>query len=898
MDTGFLGLRAGGGRGDGGPACSASCGCVPGYRQTVDLFERGPHLATLRAACAEAVGGHGGVVLVEGEPGIGKTSLVSRFAQELGGVARVLWGGCDDLSIPRPFAPLADITGEVSTDLVNELLGGSRPDEVRRLVLAELAGTEPTVLVLEDVHWADAATLDLVMGMGRRIAALPALLVLTYRGGEVAAGHPLWRTLAALSGGGARNLVLAPLSREAVAAMVGEEVDRVFAMTGGNPFFVAQLAASAPDALPPSVSNAVLGRASRLPEGSRQLLELVSMVPSQVAPELLDRVVPGWAQAAEEPERRGLLTVGPRHVRFRHELVRAAIRSSVPVARRRELHARVLQALLDASADAAEIVHHAEEAGELDAVAEYAPIAARRATALGAHREAYAHFRRATEFADRWDAADRARLHEELAESAYAVDRLSEALPELEQALDLYRGLEDRGAVARCLRRRSRFHWYAGEGSRAREDAGAAVKTAESLDDGSELARACAAVAQLAMLAADLPDARRWGDRAVALAERCGDHRTRAHALVTLGDNHAIEDPDDWLPLLAAHETADRLGERHEAARALVGLVDVNFCWVQPALAQEFNQRGLAYSREYQVDTLLAFQTAMEAWLQARRGEWAEASRNATAEAARGSTLTQLLAELVLAELAVRRGDPEAAAMLDRVRDRAERSDEIQWVGPVVELEVEQAVLHDLPMPRARLEHAHRVAGGGWGRDGWAGPRLTGWAALAGVDLPPVPRSPVPHAAMARRDWAGAAAVYAEVGWAYDQALMLSLVDDAASLGEALSIARRLGANPLAARVQRRMRALGLRVRRGPQRATRSNAAGLTARELEVLCLVAEGLTNAEIADRLTMSPRTAERHVSAVLGKLGVDRRRHAVRRAAGLGLLDDPGTPTTGAR
>jgi DNA-binding CsgD family transcriptional regulator/tetratricopeptide (TPR) repeat protein len=857
----------------------------------VELLEREPELAALRAAYIEAAAGRGGVVLVEGEPGIGKTSLVTCFVENVAAEARVLWGGCDDLSIPRPFAPLVDLSGEVSTDLADELRGGARPEEVRRLVIRELSGPAPTVLVLEDLHWADAASLDLVMVVGRRIAALPALMVLTYRGGEVAPDHPLWRTLAALSGGGGRQLVLAPLSREAVGALVGEEVDRVFVMTGGNPFFVAELAASAPDALPPSVSNAVLGRASRLPEESRRLLELVSMVPSHVAPALLDRLAPGWAEAAEEPERRRLLSVGPHQVRFRHELVRTSIRSSVPVARRRELHARILRALLDTGADSADIVHHAEGAGDLDMVAVHAPAAGRRAAALGAHRQAYAHFRRAAEFAGRWDAFEQALLHEELADSAYAVDRLAEALPEIDQALTLYRRLGDRESVARCLRRRSRFHWYAGDGARAREDAEAAVETAESLDDSPEVARASGAVAQLAMLAADLSEARRWGDRAATLAERFGDHGTRAHALVTLSVTRTLADHDDWAPLLAAHETADRWGERHEAARALVDLVDVTFSWVRPALAQDFNQRALSYCREHQVDTLLAFETAMQAWLQARRGEWAAASRTAAAEAAHGSTVTQLLAGLVLAELALRRGDPNAAVHLDRMRDLAERSEEIQWVGPVVELEVERALLHDLPVPRARLEHAHRLAGHGWGAQGWAGPRLTGWAALAGVDLPRVRRQPAPHAAMARRDWVGAAAAFAEVGWAYDQALMLSLVDDEAALGEALSIARRLGAQPLAARVQRRMRALGLRVRRGPQRATRANAAGLTARELEVLHLLAEGLTNAEIADRLTLSPRTAERHVSAVLGKFGVEGRRQAVRRAAGLGLLHDPG-------
>lgn len=861
-----------------------------GYRRSVDLLEREPHLASLHAAYAEAAAGRGGAVLVEGEPGTGKTTLVSTFTRGMEGRARVLWGSCDDLSIPRPFAPLAELASVVSPALSEELRGGSRPDEVRRLVTQELTGPVPTVLVLEDLHWADVATLDLLTFLGRRIAGLPALLVLTYRLGEVAEDHPLWRTLAALSASHVRQLVLAPLSLEAVRDMVGADAERIYAMTGGNPFFVAELAASASDALPPSISNAVLGRVARLSEPSRRLLELLSISPSQVAPTVLDALLPEWSKAAEEPERRSLLSVGPRRVGFRHELARVAVRSRVPVARRRELHARFLRVLIEADAEAADVVHHAEGAGDLDVVATYSLTAARRAVALGANREAYAHFRRAADFSEGRGPLERARFHEELALSAYAVDRLPEAFPELERALELYGTLGDREAVARCLRRRSRFNWYAGDGTRAREDARAAVRTAESLGASPELARGCATIAQLAMLSADQPEARRWGRRAVDLAERSGDGNTRAHALVTLGVSDIIEDPDDWVPLLAAHETADRLGEWHEAARALVGLADAHFCWVQPALAETFNERGLAYCREHQVDTLLAFLSAMAAWHRARRGDWATASTLASAEAARGSTVTQLLAELVLAEVAVRAGHPDAQARLERVGDLAERSGEIQWVGPVVELEVEEALLRDVPMPRERVEHAYRVAGRGWAMDGWAGPRLSGWAALAGVDVPPVPRQSRPHGAMVRQDWPSAAAGYADAGWPYDQALMLSLLDDEAALMQALSIARRLGARPLALRVQRRMRALGLRVRRGPQRAARANAAGLTSRELEVLHLLSGGLTNAEIADQLTLSPRTAERHVSAVLGKLGVAGRKQAVRRAAELRLLQEP--------
>jgi DNA-binding NarL/FixJ family response regulator len=134
--------------------------------------------------------------------------------------------------------------------------------------------------------------------------------------------------------------------------------------------------------------------------------------------------------------------------------------------------------------------------------------------------------------------------------------------------------------------------------------------------------------------------------------------------------------------------------------------------------------------------------------------------------------------------------------------------------------------------------------------------------------------------------WQRAAFDFGEVGWTYDRALMLSLLDDEASLVEAIEIARRLGAEPLTKRIAGRMRELAIRVPHAPRETTRINPAGLTARQLEVLTLVVEGLTNAEIADRLVVSQRTAEHHVAAVLTKLGVKTRRAAARRASEFGL------------
>ena len=219
----------------------------------------------------------------------------------------MLWGACDDLSIPRPLGPFRDLAGDVAPALASALAAGAAPHEIQSLLIAELG--ESTVLVLEDLHWADDATLDVITVLGRRIGTLPALLVLTLRGGEVPPAHPLHAVLGAVAGTSA-FIELDPLSPGAVASLAGDDGE-LYALTGGNPFYVSELLAASASELPPSVGNAVLGRAARLDDAARRLVELVSVVPHRVSTGVLDAVMPDWATAAEQPERRQLLEVGP-----------------------------------------------------------------------------------------------------------------------------------------------------------------------------------------------------------------------------------------------------------------------------------------------------------------------------------------------------------------------------------------------------------------------------------------------------------------------------------------------------------------------------------------------------------------------------------------------------------
>jgi DNA-binding CsgD family transcriptional regulator len=853
----------------------------------MQLLEREDALRALADAYGSAERGDGAVVVVSGEPGIGKTSLVNSFVASLGAESNVLLGTCDDLVIARPLGPFSDLVGSVSAPLEEAILGGAPPQELHPLLIAELSPrSRPTVLVLEDIHWADEATLDAVTFLARRLGSLHALLILTLRSGEVAPEHPLHSLLGDVAAANASFVELAPLTEDAVAVLAGADCAGVFAATAGNPFYVTELVSRCElDCVPPSVTHAVLGRTSRLDEHARRLVELIAVVPRRVPTSLLDRVFPEWPYAAAEAERRHLLDVGPRYVSFRHELARAAVHAAIPAAVRRRLHADILEGLLAMRAEPAEIVHHAEAAGEESIVAEHALAAARRAAWLGSKREAHAHYRRALDFLDRLPPVNRAAVLEEAGETAYHRNKLPEAFAAYEQAREIWRELDRPEAVGRCTRVLSRLHWFAGDGSRARRLAAEAIEILEPLGDSSELGCAFAGEAQLQMVAGELAKSREWAHRALGLAERVpGSEQTRVHALVTLATCEVSSDPTNIEPLREARRLADAIEDWSEAARATGNLGHILLGWGLAHEAAPYVDDAVAHASEHEVRNMQSYAEVTRAWSRLRAGAWDDAERTARAEAEDGSSVSTLLARTVLAELAVRRGDADVDERLRRLDADAERAGDLQRVAPVLELWTERALLDG---GRPRLERLRELVDSS-PEEGRAAVRLFAAAAVAGIDVSAdgLPESS-PFTLVARRDWAAAADAFGAAGWDYDRALMLTHVGGAEALREALETARRLGAEPLARYATRRLRELGARVPRGPYRAARENRAGLTARQIEVLGLVVDGRTNAEIADELVVSLRTAEHHVAAVLAKLGASSRREAARRADDLGLV-----------
>ncbi|WP_343944829.1 AAA family ATPase, partial [Pseudonocardia zijingensis] len=321
------------------------------------LLERDEALADLHAALGSARRGQGRVALVSGGAGLGKTSVVRAFLAGLDAGVAVREGACDDLLTPRPLGPIHDLSRQAGPALARALAG----DDVHAVftaLLDELAGGAVTVVVVEDVHWADDASLDALAFVARRIERLPALLLLTYRDDDVPAEAPLHRVLGGLRAPSAVRIALAPLSPDAVVQLAGQEEAgrRLYASTGGNPFFVTELLAAEHEGTPASVSHAVMARVARLPRPTRELLDLLAVVPARTEAALLDGLCPGWPERAAIAEERGVVGWQGGGLAFRHELARRAVEEALPASRARGLHARVLAALQAAGADPARLV--------------------------------------------------------------------------------------------------------------------------------------------------------------------------------------------------------------------------------------------------------------------------------------------------------------------------------------------------------------------------------------------------------------------------------------------------------------------------------------------------------------------------------------------------------------
>ncbi len=861
-----------------------------------ELLERDDELAALLGRL-EAVKAErsGRLVLIGGEAGVGKTSLLRRFCAEQPST-RLLWGACDALFTPRPLGPLLDIARLTGGEL-ERLVAEGKPHQVAMALIEELAAGAPAIVVLEDIHWADEATLDVVGITGRRLESVPALVLATYRDEELDAKHPLRLVLGDLATVSfVERARLEPLSPGAVAQLArpyGVDPDQLYRVTGGNPFFVTEtLAAGNEPLLPSTVRDAVLARTARLGTSARELLEAVAVAPPQAELWLLETIAPDTLAQLDECLASGMLDARPDAVAFRHELARLAVEGSLAPNRRAALHKLVLAALAEPPIglpDLARLAHHAEAAGDADAVLRFAPAAAERAASLGAHREAAAHYARALRFGERLPPEEQAALLERRSYECYVTDQGPDAIDAIERAIDHYRALGDTAREGAALAVLARRVWCSGVGD-AESVTHRAIEVLEQLPPSRELAVAYGTASSVAMNCENAAETLSWETKAFELAERFDDLESLVYVLNNSGTMDALRSvPGGFEKLERSLALAEEAGLEDHVGRAFIHIAWAIMRTRRYDLLGRI-EAGIDWCTEHGLDLWRLYLLAYRGRIDLDRGRWEEAADAASFVLThrRTAVLLKILALSVLGLVRARRGDPDYRRLLDEALELTGSADELQHLAPVATARGEVAWLEGdveavVRETQTCLELALR-------RDApWVTGELVFWRRQAGIREPVPAAVAEPYGAYLRGEWERAGKLWSEIGCPYEAALVLADGDDATARG-ALAQLQALGGHPAAAIVARRLRERGTSgLPRGPRTSTRTNAANLTTRELEVLRLVAEGLRNAEIAQRLFLAEKTVDHHVSAILRKLGVRTRVQAAAEATRLGITSE---------
>ncbi len=859
------------------------------------LLERDSDLARLHALVDALQSGRGHIVTVAGEAGIGKTSLIQAFRAQCGD--RVLWaqGFCEALFTPRALGPIQDMAGFFGADGARILQNGTDRIELYSVLLKGLSElSKPAVIVWEDMHWADYATLDFLKFLGRRIALLNVLLVLSVRDDETAPDHPLQLALGELPSGTITRINLKPLSRDAVAHLAEREglnPGQIFENSAGNPFFVTELlAAQRADAsgIPVQVRDAVAARHFRLPETLRVQIEALSVVPG-VIPEWLVRTLEHESGAGfvNEALARGILIAsGSDGYRFRHELARLATLERIAPPQQRVYHMRILAALKAEGEEAHldQIVHHAGSAYLADDVLTYAPRAAARAALAGAHREAAAHLEVALRFLAKAEPETAAELYEQWAYESGLAERIDDAVIEARRhAISLWRALGRPEKVGENLRLLSRMHWYRGEAAEATRLADEAIALLDHVDPSPARGMAYSLRSQLYMLHDRMDEAVRWGELALDLEAQFPNPGLKCHALNNIGTAQVFRGNANGVAKLNESLRIALDHSLHEhAARVYTNLSEYAVDFRDFALAEKMTAEGLAFDTQNDLYAWTHYLSGRQALLRLDQGRLhdAETIARGVQEMDRLTLLMRLPALHVLARARLRLGGEDARDLVKRAYNDALATEEMQNIVPAQITMVEAAwLLNDPNLANeafAGLLHLNATS-----RHVWDLGEVAVWAKRFRLNLPEFAGVvwSEPHRLELEGDLPGAAAAWEALGLPYAAAIVRLQSPDGEMLRAACVSLEAIGAEAALEKARELARERGLtaflpRRRRGAYGTARTHPIGLTKRELEVLKHIVQGDSNKVIAVALKRSIRTIENQVSSILQKANATNR------------------------
>lgn len=788
------------------PATDASTGPPPRWGTGTTLVERDPELDTMASAVQSAVeGGTGVVILVSGEAGAGKSALVRGLLDRLGTDVAVHLGGCDDLLAPRslgPFRDMAEDHPELAAAFASE-----RPDDVLPALVRAL-GAQSCAVVVEDIHWADDATLDAIRYLARRLPGMAAALLLTFRDTGVDDEKPLRRLLGSLVGPHVLRVTLEPLSVDAVrrlGAIDDAMAKEVHHVTQGNPFFVTEVLAAGGSGVPATVRDAVLARVLGLAPPVRAFVERLSVVPTRAERWLAEALADHDPTVVVAAERSGMIQGGDTSLAFGHELTRQAIETSLTGGERLHANRMVVDALLArADVDPSRLVHHAARSGQVDVVLAHGPTAALEAARLGAHRQAAGLLRVVLDHREQLSRREVADLFTRRGYSLYLVNQYEEALESVEAGVMAGEESGDALALSDALQVLARVVLFARGPMRARLAAARAVDVLETTGDEArlaaaltELARAHSNLATVSIVADADERAERYAERALAMARQQQRTDIEAQAMCYLGDARLSRGDERGATDLARAVSLASSDSRVETrVRCYVNAAHGAYRAGRPDEAERFVAAGLEASADWEFFAGQYRLRLTSAAVHASLGDWdlAIAELRAMVRTPEDPGVMGSLARSMLARLLARRGQPgPASEVLAGAVDEVADADDSYVTGPVAVAQVELGWLDG--SLGAMTDDARRALdlAAATGHQSLQA-ELCAYLARAGVLVSGPADPPGPWAPTLAGRWQEAAAAWAGLGERYEEAVVLATASNGPASARGRQLLRDLGA--------------------------------------------------------------------------------------------------------
>src|SRR6476620_2709450 len=574
----------------------------------MELIERDGFLALLQTKFQNIAEGEGHCIFVSGEAGIGKTALVKAFCKQQQDDCMIYQGACDALFTPRPLAPLYDIIWQVNKDLWPASNTIEERSELFLKFFHELSHQKEKILIVfEDIHWADEATLDFIKFFSRRITQLRCLFILTFRDNEINPRHPLRNAFSDLSPDTFIRIQLTPLSKEAVYKLAdkkGYDAENVYSISGGNPFYVNEILASYSPGIPDNIKNAILSVYDRQEEGTKHAWEICSVIPEGLEINRFAKIKSSWDEIIDHCFALKIIIVKNDRVIFKHELYRRTIEESLSSINRIALNKKILELFLASFEEEGEIeriVQYAKNANENKLVVKYAPLAARRAASVGAHIEASKLFLTAIVYAEGNDEAQLMQFYEAYAYECYLNNKVKEAIIYTEKSLHLWKEKNDKEKISNSLRFLSRLWWFEGNRKNAENFAEQAIEVLKNQPSSKIMGMSYSNMSQLKMLSDQSGECISWGEKAIAIAKEMNDEETLAHALNSMGSTLMLNQSSMQNGIVLLQQSLDialKNSYHDQAARDYATLGSNGVIMKDYILAKEKLAEGIQYCEE------------------------------------------------------------------------------------------------------------------------------------------------------------------------------------------------------------------------------------------------------------------------------------------------------------